>query len=133
MILLVTHTLIWLDEANDRLGKNARALIDHSLQSGELFVSVVSFWEVAMLVEKGRLEIEGKVTEWRKTLIEHGLKELPLLGEVAIKSAGLEGFHGDPADRMIVASAMHSGAALCTADEKILSWEHEIVYVDARK
>lgn len=132
MILLDTHALVWLDEGNERLGKKSLALMDKALKSGELFVAAISFWEVAMLVEKGRLEMQMEVDVWRQSLINNGLQEAALTGKTAIRSALLVDFHGDPADRMIVATAIHLAASLCTADEQILLWQQKLVRVDAR-
>lgn len=132
MILLDTHALVWLDEGSPRLGKEALPLIDKALKSSELFVSTISFWEVAMLVEKGRLEMQSEVDLWRQSLINNGLQEVALTGDIAISAALLKDFHGDPADRMIVATAIQLAAFLCTADEKILAWKHKLVRVNAR-
>jgi PIN domain nuclease of toxin-antitoxin system len=68
LTLLDTHVLIWLDGADPRLGTEARAAIDEAHQTGELAVSAVSFWEAAMLVEKGRLELSIPAHVWRQDL-----------------------------------------------------------------
>ena len=133
MILLDTHALIWLDEGSERLGKQSLSLINQAFKSEKLFVSVISFWEVAMLVEKGRLEMQMDVDSWRQQLIAKGLQEIALTGNTAINSATLKNFHGNPADRMIVATAIHLTATLCTADNKILSWINDLLRLDARK
>ena len=133
MILLDTHALVWLSEGSNKLGKGSIELIDESLKLNELFVSSISFWEVAMLVEKGRIESLLNIALWRDSLIEHGLQELNLTSDIAIESASLENFHGDPADRMIVATASHSAMTLCTADEKILAWKNKLRRVDAKQ
>ena len=133
MMLLDTHTLVWLDEGNSRLGKQALNLIDLSLQSKALFVSSISFWEVAMLAEKGRLEMQMTVSLWRQSLLENGLQEIALSGSIAIQSALLQDFHGDPADRMIIATAIESTMTLCTADKQILSWRQNMLRSDARQ
>lgn len=133
MIVLDTHALIWLVEGNPKLGKKSRSLMDGALKAEELFVSVVSFWEVAMLIEKRRLEMQMSVNLWRKSLIDNGLKEVDLTGDMAIYSAQLNNFHGDPVDRMIVATAINLTATLCTADEKILDWDQGLMRLDARQ
>jgi PIN domain nuclease of toxin-antitoxin system len=122
MLLLDTHVLIWLDEGNPLLGKIALHTIIESLSSGQLGVATISFWEVAMLVEKQRLTIQTELDIWRSDLLQTGLLEVPLKGTTAIRAGQLELFHGDPADRMIVATAIENGATLMTADTKILSW-----------
>ncbi len=132
MILLDTHALVWLSEGNSKLGKESLNLIDHALKANALFVSTISFWEVAMLVEKGRITMDCSILEWQSSLIKHGLQEVSLTGGVAIESAQLIDFHGDPADRMIVATAIKATASLCTADQKILDWKHDLPRINAR-
>ena len=131
MILLDTHALVWLSEGSQLLGEDALNLIDSALKKNELFVASISFWEAAMLVEKKRLNMDLHVGAWRSNLISAGLQELTLTGCIAIESAQLSGFYGDPADRMIVATAINSGATLCTADQKILAWDHDLVRINA--
>ena len=131
-MLLDTHVLVWLDEGSQRLGNQSLSSIDAALKDGGLGVSVISFWEVAMMVNKGRLKIQMDLQLWRRSLLESGLQEIPLTGEVAIYSALLDDFHGDPADRMIVATAQYLNAEWVTADEKSLSWKHELLRMDAR-
>jgi PIN domain nuclease of toxin-antitoxin system len=86
-----------------------------------------------MLVGKRRLEMQMSVDAWRKSLIDNGLKEVDLTGDMAINSAQLDDFHGDPADRMIVSTAISLTATLCTADEKILGWNQRLMRLDARQ
>ena len=66
MIILDTHALVWLDEGSTRLGQHSLSIIDKALKSQELFVSAISFWEVAMLVDKSRLIIRTSIESWRK-------------------------------------------------------------------
>jgi len=132
MILLDTHVLVWLSEGNRKLGQESIRLIDEALKSDQLFVSAISFWEVAMLVEKGRIELLHGVDLWRRSLIDNGLQEMSLSGDIAIQSALLKDLHGDPADRMIVATALNSAMTLCTADQKILGWQNKLQRVDAK-
>ncbi|MCK5602916.1 type II toxin-antitoxin system VapC family toxin [Candidatus Pacearchaeota archaeon] len=132
MILLDTHVLIWMDEGNKRLGRKTIKLLNSALADGNLTVSAVSFWEVSMLAQKGRLEILMEMDVWRGELIESGLNEMPLNGAIGIRAGGLQNFHGDPADRMIVATALETAATLVTADEKILSWKKLPQKHDAR-
>ncbi len=132
MLLLDTHVLVWLDEGNPRLGKTALQSINESLASGQLGVATISFWEVAMLIDKQRLTMQTELADWRFELLQAGLLEIPLRGTTAIQAGQLPLFHGDPADRMIVATAIDNGAALMTADEKILSWKQLHQKIDAR-
>lgn len=94
----------------------------HALAKEELAVSSIRFWEVAMLVRKGRIELKSEADAWRRELLGKGLQEIPLYGGMAIRAGELMNFHGDPADRMIVATALETSATLVTADDRILSW-----------
>jgi PIN domain nuclease of toxin-antitoxin system len=133
MIILDTHVLVWMDEGSAKLGKKAITLIDKASKNNTLYVSAISFWEASMLIAKDRLQMQMSVEVWRKSLLEHGLQELPLAGEIAIAAANLPDFHGDPADRFIVASALGSALQICTADKKILSWSKKLRCIDAQK
>ena len=133
MILLDTHVLVWLDSGDARLGKKALAKIDKAFHEDALFVSAISFWETAMLVEKNRLQISIEIDQWRKNLLQNGIREISLCGNIATHSAILPDFHGDPADRMIVATALHNHATLCTADTKILEWHGRLKCITARE
>ena len=132
MLVLDTHVLIWLDEGNPQLGKIALQTIIESLSTGQLGVATISFWEVAMLVEKQRLTMQTELDVWRSDLLQTGLLEIPLKGTTAIRAGQLQLFHGDPADRMIVATTIENGATLMTADTKILSWKALHQKINAR-
>ena len=133
MILLDTHVLLWLDSADPRLGTEAREAIDEAHRAGELAVSAISFWETAMLIEKGRLKLDMPVHVWRQDLLSAGLREIAVDGEIGITAATLQGFHGDPADRLITSTALVRGDRLLTADGKILDWEGVVQRQDARR
>lgn len=132
MLLCDTHVLVWLDEGNPRLGSNALPVMNKALAAGQLGVASISFWEIAMLVEKGRLDIQIELDVWRKELLQTGLFEIPLQGSTALRAGQLQSFHGDPADRMIVATALENSATLVTADRKILEWNGLHHTIDAR-
>ena len=131
MILLDTHTLIWLDEGNPRLGKNALKQIDDALKESSLYIATISYWEIAMLNKKQRIDMAIPVEIWRRNLLSNGLLEITLSANIAFKPAQLENFHGDPADRIITATALTTNAKLCTADQKILEWKHKLSLLSA--
>ncbi len=133
MILLDTHVLVWLDEANPRLGDESLSQIDAAFHSGDLAVSAISFWEVGMLIVKERIRLEMDPVVWRSDLLEQGLIEFPVSGEIGILAAGLRNFHGDPADRLIAATALKNSAALMTADSGLLSSALASKRLDARR
>ena len=120
MILLDTHVLVWLDQGSERLGKKARRMIEQSHQKEEVAIAAVSFWEIGMLIEHGRLRFAGSLAEWRVSLLNSGFVELPADGKVALAAASLKGFSGDPVDRLISATALNQKARLVTADDRLL-------------
>lgn len=132
MILLDTHTLIWLADDDNRLGKQSKEKIEPAFAADELYVSAISFWEVAMLCQKQRLTLPYPVRQWRSSLLDLGLGEIPVTGEISILSVELEEFHADPADRLIVATALHHHATLITADRLILNWIGQVARFNAK-
>jgi PIN domain nuclease of toxin-antitoxin system len=132
VIVLDTHTLVWLDQGSERLGKTARQTIDQAFASEGLSVSAISFWEVAVLQSKGRIEMPP-LGKWRQELIDMGLIEFPVTGDIGIFSTELTNLHPDPADRLIIATALSLDATLLTADKRILKWGGTLERLDARK
>jgi PIN domain nuclease of toxin-antitoxin system len=124
-LLLDTHVWIWT--LDGRLGEmSPRAVEEVRAASGRggLLVSTISAWEVAMLEAKGRIRFCMDAGEWvRRGLAAPGVRLAELTPEVAVESARLPGdIHGDPADRMIVATARRLGATLATRDGRILDY-----------
>lgn len=124
MIAVDTHVLLWLDQQDKRLGKKTEALIEKAQDKGLVYVSAVVFLEVGTLLRKGRIQMRMALSTWRKTLLQAGLNELPMTGDIALLAAGLQDFHPDPADRLHVATALSHGLTFLTADEAILGWKH---------
>lgn len=85
-----------------------------------------------MLEKKGRLYLQQHPAAWRRDLLTMGLEEIPMDGAIGVTAAGLEDLHADPADRMIVATALRIGATLTTADERILEWSSDLTRLDCR-
>ncbi|MBI2961511.1 MAG: type II toxin-antitoxin system VapC family toxin [Betaproteobacteria bacterium] len=132
MIILDTHVLAWADNDERKLGRMARMLINRHWARGEVAASAMSFWEIALLQARGRLDLPVTVDEWRGQLLAAGLIEFPVDGNVGIRAVRLGGLPNDPADRLIVATALHHDAALVSADERLLGWDHPMVRHDAR-
>ena len=123
-LVLDTHIWVWLMLGDDSLTGSLRQDIEQSANSGDLLVPAISVWEVAMLENKGRLIFKTSASQWvKQALISPGLRLAPLTPEIAVESCHLPGaFHGDPADRMIVATARLEEAILVTRDKKILNY-----------
>ncbi len=124
MILLDTHAAIWL--VLDGLGKQSQRMADKALADDRLALSAISFWELGMLIAKRRLRAVKSASELRAKLLAVGIRELPLTGEIAILAAELEELNGDPADRIIAATAIVHDATLMTADNRLLQWRHRL-------
>ena len=133
MLLLDTHGLIWVVEGSKRLGRRAARLADDALAGDGLGVASISFWEIAMLVNRGRISVDPSVDQWRLRVLGLGVQEVPLTGDIAIAAAGLSDLHGDPADRIIVATGVATSATLVTADDRILAWPGTLKRQDARR
>lgn len=114
------------------MGSSARRLADGAVVRGDLAISAISLWEIALLVRKERLRLRQSLGIWRRDLLERGVIERPLGGATCIAAAQLEHFRSDPADRLIVAPVKELGATLLTADEKILAWPGRLDRRDAR-
>lgn len=123
MILLDTHVLVRYMRDEGKLGKRALSTIDRAIAKDELFVSAIAFWEVATLVAKRRLELDTTVSAFRDLAIRNGAREQVLDGEIATLAGELPDAHGDPADRMLVATAIVRGLTLVTADSVLLGWK----------
>lgn len=127
MLVIDTHVLVWWVSGSDSLSNKARKLIKDTLKSdSEVIISSITAWEIAMLIQKGRLVLSMDVESWLDEVSQiDGVRFMPVDNEISIKSTLLPGeFHKDPADRMIVATARKLAVPLVTADEKIIHYEH---------
>ena len=131
-MILDTHTLIWVDRSDPNLGMTTLNLVENTWRNGMVAVSAISFWEVAMLVDRKRIVLPVPVNQWRMDWLQSGLVEIPIDGKIALLSCQLEYFHKDPADRFIVSTAMTQKVPLLTADQKILEWEGDLECFDCR-
>ena len=128
MIVLDTHALIWWVNDDEQLSDRARKAIEKEIrgEDGQVFISTITAWEIALLVEKGRLTLTMDVKDWIDTVTAiEGVRFVPIDNEVVIQSVRLPGeFHPDPADRMIVALARRLSTVLITSDAKIQAYKH---------
>jgi len=125
MILLDTHIWVWWIDDSQQLTDRQRHTIQDNVSSG-LGVSAISCWEVAKLVEYGRLELACAIEEWMGRAVAYpGMQLLELTPRIAIESTKLPGsFHRDPADQIIVATARVYNIPLLTVDSRILQYSH---------
>lgn len=123
-LVMDTHAWIWLVLDDPELRPAARAGIAAAAAREELYLSVISVWEVAMLEARRRIVITAPMRDWvERALALPGLRVAGLTPEVAVASVHLPGrFHADPADRIIVATARRLEATLLTRDRRILAY-----------
>jgi PIN domain nuclease of toxin-antitoxin system len=123
VIVLDTPTWIWRASDPKRLTTSARRAIDEAERA---LVCAISVWEVAMLVAKRRIRLDRPVEQWVDiALALPGIQLAALEPAIAVRSTKLPGeFHPDPADRMIVATALENAASIVTPDERIRSYPH---------
>ena len=124
VILLDTH--IWFHFVNDGL-ERLPAEVDEAIRENDVLgVSIISCWEIAMLVVKNRLRLSIYVQDWITQALQYkGINLINLSPEIAVLATRLPGeFHKDPADRIIVASSLKLAAPLLTLDQNIRKWGH---------
>jgi len=124
MIVLDTHA--WFFWVNDSVDELSPVALDAIRSNQTLGVSIISCWEIAMLVAKERIKLSIDIQLWINEALKYpGVKLLDIVPEIAVLSTRLPGsFHGDPADRLIVATCLYHKAELVTKDKKIAKWGH---------
>ena len=159
MILLDTEVLLWVDQDDQRLGPGARERITTALDQNQLGVSMISFWEIAWLIKRGRIEMQPRISRWRNRLLEAGLQEIPVNGLIGIEGTDeQQGEYLSTArlainevtatlqsrrDRfittpprllvsLIVATAMRLQATFVTADPIVLNWPGAVRRLNAQ-
>jgi PIN domain nuclease of toxin-antitoxin system len=125
MIVLDTHIWVWWVHGDPKQSAAQKEVLEEHEESG-LLVSAISCWEVAKLVEYGRLQLPGPVLEWMEQALAYpGVRVVELTPKIVVESTQLPGdFHSDPADQLIVATARVLGHPLVTSDRKILDYPH---------
>jgi len=125
-VVLDTCAWLWMCSAPAKLSRAARSVIRRERGRAGLVVCVFSIWEIAKLVQKGKLKFSVPMREWiAEATGAAGVTIHPLTSEICLESAELPGiFHGDPAAKIIVATARLLKAPIVTADRKILDYSH---------
>ncbi len=126
MIVLDTHAWVWFVSNPELLSKKAKRIIERAVVDNNVFISSISAWEVALLTSKKRLLLSMEVADWiKKSEMLPFVNFIPVDNSIAVKSVNLpQPFHSDPADRIIIATAISLGASLITKDERILKYPH---------
>lgn len=124
-LLLDTHLLLWAAEGSDRLPSQAYSLMADP--ENELLFSVASLWEIAIKNGLERTDFEVDTRRLRRSLIDNGYCELPILSAHAVAVEALPPIHKDPFDRMLVAQATVEGITLLTDDATVAQYPGPVV------
>lgn len=124
--LLDTHAWLWWVTEDRRLSRRARGAIAAALAAQDLWLSLISVWEIAKKIEKQQLVLDRPLDQW----LDEALA-IPAMGlweitrPILVHSCDLpKPFHGDPADQILVATARHHGAVIVTKDNRIRRYAH---------
>jgi PIN domain nuclease of toxin-antitoxin system len=120
-LLLDTHVLLWLDAEPERLSTKASEAID---AADELAVASITWFELAWLVEHGRITTAVPLRTWLSSLAS-GVRSIPVTPAIATTAVTLgQSFPADPADRLIYATAVEHGLRIVTKDERLHRHPH---------
>lgn len=120
MVVCDTHIIVWDAMNPSRLSTKVRSLIDTASATETLACADISLWEMAMLAKKGRIEVNAAIGDFIIGVIEaRGYRVLPVTPEIAVLSQDKAFSQGNPADRLIAATAWHHHATLVTHDAKL--------------
>jgi PIN domain nuclease of toxin-antitoxin system len=126
LTLLDTHAWVWWVTEDRRLSRRAKAAITGALGRQDLWLSLISVWEVAKKVEKQQLVLDRPLDQWLdEALLIQGLGVWELTRPILVHSCALpQPFHGDPADQLLIATARRHGAVVVTKDQRIRGYAH---------
>ena len=123
MIVLDTHVWIWLLAAPQTLSPTAAKAVDQASAPKHILISAISVWELFMLVKKGRLELTVPPAAFvTATQRDPRFQIVPIDERIARRSVELPDIHGDPADRMILATGIELGAAIVSKDRRLAEY-----------
>lgn len=119
-----THALLWWFGDRRRLGRQAANTLDAATA---ILVPSIVFWEIGMLAERNRITLDRPVQQWAHDIVASGdVTDTPLDATVAAMATNLDGFHGDPADQLIAATAITHRVALVSKDHQIRTWANQM-------
>ena len=126
MIVLDTHVLVWWVGKLPELSQKAKRHINEAQKKKKILISSISVWEIYLLIKRGRLKLTMDTAIWIKHLEKLPfVRFIPVDNDIASRSVTLpDPLHEDPADRIIIATALSEGAVLITKDKRIQQYPH---------
>lgn len=125
MHLLDTHTLLWYLRDSEELSEAARRTIDNA---EEVFVSIASFWEIAIKQSQGKLRFDASMQELEDLCRERDIRILNIRPVALERIKTLPDIHRDPFDRLLVAQALEEDLAIVTRDRIIPQYEVKTIW-----
>jgi len=114
-LLLDTHTFLWFIGGNSELSKKSRMVIENPLY--EKYISIASFWEIAIKHSLGKLTLEVPFSELKSEVIKNNFQLLSITFEDTLQLCELPFYHRDPFDRVIISQAMRNNLTLVSQDK----------------
>ena len=126
VVILDTHAWVWWMSSPEELSRKARISIETAANASVVYVSAISVWEISLLVQYKRIRLTMDVRDWvARCEALPFLNFVPIDNLIALKANELQDYpYRDPADRMIIATAMFLGGSVITKDRKILDYPH---------
>lgn len=125
-LLLDTHSLIWLVEGDESLSQSARLAIGDA--NNRCFVSIVSFWEMAIKISLKKLQITVPFAELKALIIKHGIEILPITFEHTKVVIDMPLHHRDPFDRLLIAQAQTEQMKLVSKDQNFPLYAVDVIW-----
>ena len=113
-VLLDTHTLLWFISGDERTSQNARNIIESD--STKLFVSIASFWEIAIKINIGKLDLHIPFKKLQKEVLNNNFTILPIEFTHTVQLSKLESIHRDPFDRILISQALVENFTIISKD-----------------
>ena len=126
-LLVDTHLLLWAAQGIEHLPPDAQTLM--SEPENELFFSVASLWEIVIKCGLGREDFKVDPQVFRRSMLDNGYHELPILSGHVVAVGTLSTIHKDPFDRLLVAQAIAEGIMLLTADKQVAKYLGPVKHV----
>jgi len=124
--LLDTHTFLWFLDGNEELSKQARMIIENP--QNEKFISIASFWEIAIKNSLGKLTLDVPFAELKNEAIKNSFKVLPISFEDTLKLNKLPFHHRDPFDRIIISQAIVNNLTIVSCDKNFIFYYDNLLW-----